>query len=95
DEQLESDEDEEEIQSNWIILAEIGPNVIVDSFSGLGLSNTNKNHNWIGDVRRHYSNINLADMNTFVQQVYNKDVITAENLVTNVIFNQKFSFLHH
>ncbi|CAG8812904.1 24815_t:CDS:2, partial [Cetraspora pellucida] len=45
-------------------------NAIVNSSSDLGLSNTNRNYNWIED------------------QVYNKDAITAENLVTNVIDDQ-------
>lgn len=65
-----------------MILSEIDPNANVDISSDLGLSNNNWNYNWIGDVRQHYSELNLTEVDTLVQQICSKEVIVAEKLNT-------------
>ncbi|CAG8693793.1 19015_t:CDS:2 [Cetraspora pellucida] len=69
-EQLEAEE--KEIHENWMILAEMGPNAIVDNSSDLGLRNIDRNYNWTKDVKQHYPNLNLADVDTFVWQACNE-----------------------
>ncbi|GES74199.1 ATP-dependent DNA helicase Pif1-like [Rhizophagus clarus] len=58
----------EDICSDWMILAEMGLNVIVDSSSDLGSRDIDRNNDWFCGVRHHYPNIDSIDVNTFVQQ---------------------------
>ncbi|PKB92061.1 hypothetical protein RhiirA5_446217, partial [Rhizophagus irregularis] len=66
--QQEADESRDDTRLDWMVLAEMGPNAIIDGSSDLGLRDVDRNNDWFGSVRRHYSNIESIDLNTFVQQ---------------------------
>jgi len=68
DEQEDNDDEyEKEIQSEWMLLAEIDPNTIIDNYSDLGSCEIDKNYDWVDDFRRRHLNLNLADVSTFLQ----------------------------
>ncbi|GBB90822.1 hypothetical protein RclHR1_17900004 [Rhizophagus clarus] len=69
----------EDICSDWMILAEMGLNVIVDSSSDLGSRDIDRNNDWFCGVRHHYPNIDSIDVNTFVQQSRYEDDLSAVN----------------
>jgi hypothetical protein len=56
DYEYEELEDEEQMRPDWMILSEMRPDAIV-----LGLRDIDKNYDLVGDVRRRYTNIDLAD----------------------------------
>ena len=59
---------EDEFQLN--LLAEMGPNAIIDSSSDLGSRDMGQNYNWINDViKQRYSNTGLMEADTFVSRV--------------------------
>ncbi|CAG8805764.1 36848_t:CDS:1, partial [Racocetra persica] len=57
----------------------MGPNSTIDISSDLGLRNTDRSHDWFEDVRQHYPNLDLANVDTFMQQCCNNEAITNEN----------------
>ncbi|CAG8811341.1 12745_t:CDS:1, partial [Racocetra persica] len=83
DYQLETNE--EEVLSDWMILAGMDPNTSFNSFSDLGLHDANRNHDWFENVRQHYQNFNLADINIFIQQVCHNKANNTKNLVSDTI----------
>ncbi|CAG8756586.1 469_t:CDS:2, partial [Rhizophagus irregularis] len=66
--QQEADESRDDTRLDWMVLAEMGPNAIIDGSSDLGLRDVDRNNDWFGSVRHRYSNIDSIDLNTFVQQ---------------------------
>ncbi|CAG8698864.1 17737_t:CDS:2 [Rhizophagus irregularis] len=66
--QQEVDESRDDTYPDWMVLAEMGPNAIIDSSSDLGLHDVDRNNNWFGGVRHRYPNIDSIDLNTFMQQ---------------------------
>ncbi|PKK60285.1 hypothetical protein RhiirC2_793547, partial [Rhizophagus irregularis] len=64
----EGNEGQDDTRLDWMVLAEMGPNAIIDGSSDLGLHDVDRNNDWFGSVRRRYSNIESIDLNTFVQQ---------------------------
>ncbi|CAG8494863.1 20894_t:CDS:2, partial [Racocetra persica] len=68
DYQLETKE--EEVLSDWMILAGIGLNASV--------CDADQNHDWFRDVRQYYQNFNLADVDMFIQQICCNEAINDE-----------------
>lgn len=64
-----------------MVLAEMGPNAIIDGSSDLGLRDIDRNNDWFGDVRRRYPNIDSIDLNTFVQQSRIEDDVSMVNSI--------------
>ena len=88
DEDMEVSESEDEIiRPDWMILAEMRPNSIVDSSSRLGLRDIDRTHDWNGRIRQHYPDFDLIDPANFVQQTCSMDAINAENLDDNCILD--------
>ena len=52
-----------------MLLAEMGPNAIIDSSSDLGSQEMNQSHDWINNTRKRYSNTDLMEADTFVSRV--------------------------
>ncbi|CAB4475824.1 hypothetical protein RhiirA1_486644 [Rhizophagus irregularis] len=66
--QQEVDESRDDTYPDWMVLAEMGPNAIIDSSSDLGLHDVDRNNKWFSGVRHRYPNIDSIDLNTFMQQ---------------------------
>ncbi|CAG8841028.1 22998_t:CDS:1, partial [Racocetra persica] len=49
-------------------------NTTIDCSFGLGLSDTDQNHNWFQDVRLHHPDLSLNDVKIFVHQFCNKEI---------------------
>ncbi|RHZ79386.1 hypothetical protein Glove_147g55 [Diversispora epigaea] len=82
DDQGEEIEDDNEIefQFDWMLLAEMGPNAVIDNSYDLGTRNIDRNHRWIDDARQRYLNTDLVDVDTFLQQVPRNNQMEDENL---------------
>ena len=52
-----------------MLLAEMGPNAIIDFSSDLGSRDMDRSHDWINDSRQRYSNTDLMEADTFVNRV--------------------------
>jgi hypothetical protein len=79
---LPKDEEHEKFWYDWMYLAEIGPNLKINSTSDLGSRDTNRNHDWVNELKQRYSVIDLETIGDFVQQASNntrKDNIEEEN----------------
>lgn len=86
DEQKDDDDEyEKEIRFEWMLLAEMSPNTIIDNNSDLGSREIDKNYDWVDDFRRRHPNLNLADVSTFLQRLRDEDTINTENLVINAV----------
>ncbi|CAG8622461.1 21469_t:CDS:2 [Cetraspora pellucida] len=83
----QGDEQEREMQLEWMILSEMGPNVIIENSSGLGSHDIDRNYDWVGDVRWHHSDLNFANMANFIQQARTSGTINNENSVANCVEN--------
>jgi len=86
-----SDEEQEEFRFDWMRLAEMGPNVRIDSNIDLGSRDMDRDHDWTNDAQQKYSNEDLAKACDFVYQAarnsknddnYN---IRDENRVSDII----------
>ena len=51
-----------------MILSEMRPNAIIENASTLGFRDIDVNHDWVGDVRRRCSYLDLADTSDFIRQ---------------------------
>ena len=69
EEPLQEDDYGEEFRLDWMLLAEMGPNAIIDSSSDLGSREMDRSHDWINDTRKRYSNTDLMEADTFVSRV--------------------------
>ena len=67
DQDSEEQEDDEYIRPNWMILSEMRPNAIIENASTLDFRDINVNHDWVGDVRRRCSYLDLADTSDFIR----------------------------
>lgn len=47
--------------------------MLISKSSELELHDTDRNHDWAGDIRQHYSNLNIADLPNFIQQAVVND----------------------
>ena len=56
----------------------MGPNAIIDCDSDLGSRDMDRNHDWINDGRQRYSNTDLADVDTFVNQASGSEQLNGE-----------------
>ncbi|RHZ79390.1 hypothetical protein Glove_147g5 [Diversispora epigaea] len=74
------DDDEIEFRFDWMLLAEMGPNAVIDSSCDLGTRDIDRNHRWIDDARQRYLNTDLVDVDTFLQQVPRNNQMEDENL---------------
>ncbi|EXX67049.1 hypothetical protein RirG_117950 [Rhizophagus irregularis DAOM 197198w] len=79
--QQEADESRDDTRLDWMVLAEMGPNAIIDGSSDLGLRDVDRNNDWFGSVRHRYSNIDSIDLNTFVQQSRIEDDVSTVNSI--------------
>ena len=66
-----------------MILAEMGPNAIVNASSDLGFHDIDRNNDWFCGVRCRYPDIDSIDIPAFVQQSRSEDAISAENLIVD------------
>jgi hypothetical protein len=73
DEQQEADECKDDIRPDWMILAEMSPNAVIDGSKDLGFCDIDQNNDWFCGVRQRYPDIDSIDLNTFVQQSRNED----------------------
>lgn len=67
EEQIEDDE-QEEFRFDWMFLAEMGPDAVIDSSSELGTRDIDRNYDWINNIRQRYSDSDFANADTFVKQ---------------------------
>ena len=51
EEEEDDDEYEKEIRSEWMLLAEMGPNTAIDKNSDLESREIDRNHDWTGDFK--------------------------------------------
>ena len=78
-------EDKEQIQTNWMILSEMGPDAILDDSLDLGLRSIDQNYDWAGDVRRRCPDINLADAPNFIQQARELGILNEGNATNHAV----------
>src|ERR1700722_12737331 len=52
-----------------MLLAEMGPNAIIDCSSNLGSRDIDQNHDWINDARQRYSDTDLMEADNFVSRI--------------------------
>ena len=81
-EEQEDDEREGEMRPDWMILSDMRPDAVIETSSGLGLRDIDQSYDWVGDVRRNYPNLNLADIDTLYS-----------NLVMKALLMMKAQFL--
>ncbi|EXX69416.1 Pif1p [Rhizophagus irregularis DAOM 197198w] len=77
----EADESKDDARPDWMVLAEMSPNAIIDGTSDLGLRDIDRNNDWFGGIRRRYPNIDSIDLNTFVQQSRIEDDVSMVNSI--------------
>ncbi|CAG8825476.1 25086_t:CDS:2, partial [Racocetra persica] len=58
----------EELRLDWMLLAEMGPNAVINDSCDLGTRNMDLTHRWVDDARQCYSDTDLANANTFICQ---------------------------
>ncbi len=68
-EKLLENDDRDEFWLDWIFLAGMGLNIIINCSSDLGSRDMNQNYDWINDTRQWYSNIDLIEADSFVSRV--------------------------
>src|SRR6266498_586800 len=51
-----------------MFLARMGPNTNFDCSSDIGSRDIDRNHNWINDLKQRYSDMDLKDIDTFVNR---------------------------
>ncbi|CAG8509590.1 4776_t:CDS:10, partial [Scutellospora calospora] len=83
-EEIEDDE-QEECQNDWMLLAEMGPNAVIDSSCDLGTRDIDRNHRWVDDARQCYSDTDLANIDNFISQASSNNQINDENLNSVII----------
>src|SRR6266496_121279 len=69
--ELLEDEEQEEFWFDWMHLAEMGPNMHINSTSDLGSRDMDRNHDWINEPKTHYSVTDLETIGDFVQRASN------------------------
>jgi len=60
------------------ILAEMGPNAVIESNSDLGSRDMDLNHDWINDSRQRYSNADLTELDSFVARASDSEYSSVE-----------------
>src|SRR5688572_24311285 len=63
-----------------MLLAEMGPNAIIEKYSDLGSREIDKNYNWVGDVRQRHPSTDFANVTTFLQQVRDENTLDSESI---------------
>src|SRR5438094_1043015 len=66
-----------------MILSEMGPNVIIDTSSDLGLRDIDRNNNWFDDIMRLYPDIDSIDIPNFIQNFQSENLVSSENLIVD------------
>src|SRR2546425_761184 len=75
DGQQEDDEHRDEFRPDWMILSEMGPNVIIDTSSDLELRDIDRNNNWFDDIMRLYPDIDSIDIPNFKQNFQSENLV--------------------
>ena len=83
DGQQKDDEHRDEFRPDWMILSEMGPNVIIDTSSDLGLRDIDRNNNWFDDIMRLYPDIDSIDIPNFIQNFWSENLVSSENLIVD------------
>ncbi|GBB90823.1 hypothetical protein RclHR1_17900005 [Rhizophagus clarus] len=83
EEQQEAEECSEDIHPDWMMLAKMSLNAIIDGSSDLGSHNADRNNDWFCDVKHRYPDIDSIDLNTFVQQSRNEDNLSVMNSIVD------------
>ncbi|EXX58457.1 Pif1p [Rhizophagus irregularis DAOM 197198w] len=94
DDLITEGDDQEEYRFDWMLLAEMGPSPSFDCSSNLGSRDMDRNYDWINDPRQRYSDVDLADADTFVNRISRIDdeeenIIVDYQMLNN---NQKILF---
>ncbi|PKK63115.1 hypothetical protein RhiirC2_789368 [Rhizophagus irregularis] len=94
DDLITEGDDQEEYRFDWMLLAEMGPSPSFDCSSNLGSQDIDRNHDWINDPRQRYSDVDLADADTFINRISRIDdkeenIIVDYQMLNN---NQKILF---
>jgi ATP-dependent DNA helicase PIF1 len=71
----------DEYRPDWMLLAEMGPNAIIDHSSDLGNRDIDRQHDWLNDGKQHYNDSDIINANSFLRQTIenekSKDTIEA------------------
>ena len=51
-----------------MLLAGMGPNIVIDGISDLGTRDIDRNHDWINESKQRYNNDDLVEVDTFVSR---------------------------
>jgi hypothetical protein len=70
---LFGDDEPEEYRYDWMRLAEMGPNVNIDSSTDFGIHDMDINHDWINEGRQRYSDDDLKEASNFIKNALGKD----------------------
>ena len=65
-EELSDDNEMEEYRYDWMHLAEMGPNVRIDTLNDLETRDIDQNYDWIQEGRQHYSDDDIAKASNFI-----------------------------
>ncbi|CAG8668017.1 15339_t:CDS:2 [Cetraspora pellucida] len=68
DGELIKEDKQNESRFDWMLLAEMGPNSIIEDSCNLGSHNMDLNHRWVDDARQCYSYTDLVNIDTFIHQ---------------------------
>ncbi|CAG8821888.1 19167_t:CDS:1, partial [Cetraspora pellucida] len=83
-EEIEDDE-QEECRHDWMLLAEMGPNAVIDSSCDLGTRDMDRNHRWVDDARQRYCDTDLANIDHFISQASSNNQINDANLNSVIV----------
>jgi DNA replication protein DnaC len=81
----ESEDDEgEECRFDWMLLAEMGPNSVIDCSSDLGSRDIDRTYNWISEARQIYSDTDLREADSFIQRVSSRNESNNETEINEI-----------
>ena len=66
--ELIEDDEQDDYRLDWMVLSGMGPNSNINCSTDLGTRDIDRDHDWINDLRKRYSNTDLADVDTFVSR---------------------------
>lgn len=72
-EELSGDDELEEYRHDWMHLAEMGPNVRINTLNDLGTRDMDRNHDWIHEGRQYYSDDDIAKAGNFINNESGQD----------------------
>ncbi|RIB10016.1 hypothetical protein C2G38_2207276 [Gigaspora rosea] len=82
----EIEDEKEELQLDWMQLAGMGPNAIINCFSEFGSCNIDINFDWVNNAKKHYSNNELTDVDTFLYRTSSSSRLEgSSNVITDTV----------